>query len=275
MEPVTIAILATATFGVVTALTVFVRQLLLSRDQKMNNKAQRRALSRETQELEKIRSEMASAKRFDSHYKVIGENKEAIQYLDHKIDEILNKKFELVHRYAKLATKESEAMVDGQSQVERKALCDMLREEINQEIKFYDKELEQLQQRRASIWQTHTDLQEYLITQETSRNDKLDGLFHRHTSMLEKIYVRHHDQAENHSKQSIEAGTESIRFLTAPLKYILQWFKPSTGVSKEKAHQELISRREVQRMEQELNECEHDLKDEKEERKEIEKGLLV
>ena len=82
MEPLTMAIIATATFGAVTALTVFVRQLLLSRDKSLNDKAHRRVLSQETRELEKIRSEMASSKRFDSHYQVLGANKDATQYLD-------------------------------------------------------------------------------------------------------------------------------------------------------------------------------------------------
>lgn len=254
MEPVTMAIIATATFGAVTALTVFVRQLLLSRDKNLNDKAHRRALSQETHELEKIRSEMASSKRFDSHYQVLGANKDAIQYLDQKIDEILNKKFELIQRYATLAVKESTEIVDGKPVAERKALCDLLRDEIKQEIQFYDSELEQLQKRRASIWESHSELQEYLLAQETDRNDKLDSLFQRHTSMLEKIYLRHHEESEQTNAKVIDAGTESIRIMTAPLQFLLKLFKPSTGISRSRAREELDSRSEVARAEQDLNE---------------------
>jgi len=81
MEPLTVAIIGTAIFGAVTALSVFVRQILLSRDKGLNDKAQERALSQETHELEKLRTQMGSNKRFDSHYHVLGANKDAIQYL--------------------------------------------------------------------------------------------------------------------------------------------------------------------------------------------------
>lgn len=253
MEPVTMAIIATATFGAVTALTVFVRQLLLSRDKSLNDTAHRRALSQETRELEKIRSEMASSKRFDSHYQVLGANKDATQYLDRKIDEILDKKFDLIQRYATLAVKESTEIVDGKSVAERKALCDLLRDEIKQEIKFYDQELEQLQKRRAAIWESHSELQDYLLTQETGRNDKLDALFQRHTSMLEKIYIRHHDESEQSNAKTIDAGTESIRIMTAPLQFLLELFRPSTGISQRRAREELDSRAEVARAERDLS----------------------
>ena len=84
MEPVTIALICSAAFGVVVALSVFIRQLILSRDKNLNDKAQRRALTQEANELEKMREQMQSNKRFDSHYRVLGSNKDAIVYLDNK-----------------------------------------------------------------------------------------------------------------------------------------------------------------------------------------------
>jgi len=50
MEPVTIALICSAAFGAVVALSVFIRQLILSRDKNLNDKAQRRALTQEANE---------------------------------------------------------------------------------------------------------------------------------------------------------------------------------------------------------------------------------
>lgn len=42
MEPITIAIICATVFGVVSGLAAFIRQLILSRDKKLNDKAQKR-----------------------------------------------------------------------------------------------------------------------------------------------------------------------------------------------------------------------------------------
>ena len=47
MEPVTIAIIGAVVFGVVVAVSAFVRQLILSRDKNLNDKAQNKALELE------------------------------------------------------------------------------------------------------------------------------------------------------------------------------------------------------------------------------------
>lgn len=115
MEPVTIALICAASFGAVVALSAFIRQLLLSRDKNLNDEAQRKAINQEAGELEKMREQMQSNKRFDSHYKVLGANKDAIIYLDNKIEDVLRKKAQLVDRYAQVSLKESGAIVEGGS----------------------------------------------------------------------------------------------------------------------------------------------------------------
>lgn len=92
MEPVSIALICAAVLGTVVVLAAFIRQILLSRDKQLNDTAQSRALSQEVKELEKMRTQMQSEKRFDSHYQVLGANKDAIKYIDTKIEEILIKK---------------------------------------------------------------------------------------------------------------------------------------------------------------------------------------
>ncbi|WP_133128249.1 hypothetical protein [Legionella nagasakiensis] len=253
MEPVTIAIIGTVVFGAVTALSIFVRQLLLSRDKMLNDKAQQRALAQETHELEKMRMQMENGRRFDSHYQVLGANKDAIQYLDQKIEEVLNKKLALIHRYSEMAAKQSSAIVEGETFADRKAICDRLRQEVDYEIEFYNKELEQLQARRASIWDSHADLQEYLLEQEKSRNRQLDGIYRRHTSVLEKIYIRHNENAEHVATTSIDAGTQSFKLLTEPLQFLLQFFRLSSNITPQKAKDEAASRHDVEDAESDIN----------------------
>jgi len=253
MEPVTMAIIATAVFGAVTTLSVFIRQLLLSRDKNMNDKAQSRALGQETKELEKLRKQMETNTRFDSHYQVLGANKDAIQYIDQKIEEILSKKFALIKRYSQMTLKESSGIIGGDQLPERKAVCDLLRQEIDHEISFYDSELQQLQARRASMWDSHSELQMYLLEQEKSRNEKLDVIYQTHTGMLEKIYMRHNDNVEHVTKETIDAGTKSFKYLLGPLQLLLQYFQLSSGIAPNRAAGEKASRKNISDIERDIN----------------------
>lgn len=259
MDPITIALICAAAFGAVVALSAFVRQLILSRDKNVNDEAQRTAIAQEAGELEKMREQMQSNKRFDSHYKVLGANKDAIMYLDTKIEDIFHKKAQLVDRYAQVALKESGAIVDGEGTAERKAACDRLKKEIDDEIKFYDTELAQLQQRRTSLWDTHGDLQGYLLDQEKARNESLDAIYKRHSGILEKIYIRHTDDSEHIAKQSIDAGTSTFKMIIlAPIQFLLQYFNLSTGISLDQSKVEKAARDEVDDAEKDANDSDDD-----------------
>lgn len=254
MEPVTIAIICATAFGVVAVLSAFIRQLLLSRDKNLNDKAQQIALTQETKELESLRNQMTNYKRFDSHYQILGANKDAIQYLDQKIEDILKKKTDLIQRYAQMTIKESSAIVGGETSVERKIIFDRLKNEIDSEIKFYDSELEQLQKRRASLWDSHTELQEYLVDQEKKRNKHLDAIYQRHSGLLEKIYLRHNENSEHIAKQSIDASTQTFKMMImAPIYMLMQYFNPSSGVSPDKAKDEIDAREDVSEAEDDIN----------------------
>ncbi|WP_133130057.1 hypothetical protein [Legionella yabuuchiae] len=259
MEPVTIAIISTVIFGVVTTLSVFVRQLLLSRDKHLNDKAQQRALDQEAAELERLRKQMESNKRFNSHYKVLDSNKDDIQYLDQKIEDILNKKFLLIQRYSEMTLKESSALVVGENAVERKLVCDRLRQEIDREIEFYDEQLSQLQARRATFWDTHKDLQDYLLEQEKERNTKLDDIYKRHTGLLEKIYIRHNQNSERVTVKSIESGSEAFKLITVPFQMLLQFFNLSSNISPTRFEEERSARTDVRNTEREINGNDSDL----------------
>lgn len=254
MDPAIIALICAASFGVVVAIGACIRQLVLSRDKALNDSAQRRAIAQEANELEKIREQMHSNKRFDSHYKVLGANKEAIIYLDNKIEEVFYKKIKLIDRYSQLTLKASDAIVEGKVSKEYKEACDGLKTEIDEEIKFYDGELIALQQRRTSLWDSHAGLQDHLLNQEQSRNANLDVLYKQHSSLLEKVYIRHTEHTERVATETIRAGTASFKsIIMAPIHFLLQYFNISTGIVLSQAQIEQAARDDVDNAEQEIN----------------------
>lgn len=232
MEPMVVALICTAVFGTVMVIAAFVRQLLLSRDKKLNDEAQSRAMAQEAAELEKIRMQMQSNKRFEAHYDILGANKDAVKYLDTQIDELLHKKTDLVDRYAKLTVKESGTIISsGEVSPERKAACDKLREEIDSKLAFYDSELKLLQTRRSTLWDSHVDFERYLLAQEKARNASLDSVYKQHSALLEKVYLRHIDDTEIVAVETIKAGTISFKdMMLAPIQFLMQFFGGGTGV---------------------------------------------
>ena len=254
MEPVTIAIICAAVFGVVGILAAFIRQLLVSRDKNLNDQAQQSALAQEAKELQKIRQQMASKQRFDSHYQVLGSNKDAIQYLDLKIEDILKKKEELIHRFAQLTLKESSAIVANEQLQGRKEACDNLKSEIDKEIESYNNELAQLQKRRSSLWDTHTELQDYLLDQEKRRNKHLDSIYQHHSNLLEKIYLRHNHNSEKVALQSIDSSTQIFKTaLMMPIEFLVGLFKVSSAIDLEQIKRETEARKDVADTESDLN----------------------
>jgi hypothetical protein len=254
MSPLIIALICAASFGAVVALSAFIRQLILSRDKALNDEAQRRALTHEANELEKLRNQMQNNRRFDSHYNVLGANKNAIVYLDAKINEILHAKLTLIERYGKRTIEESNSIIDGKTLLDRKSAHDKLKAKIDEEIKFYDTELEGLQQRRVSLWDAHLGLQEQLVTQEKVRNASLDALYKQHSSVLEKVFIRHTDDSEHVAKQSIDASTSTFKtIIMAPIQFLLQYFNLSSGISFTQTSIEQAARNDVEQAESDIN----------------------
>jgi len=261
METVALVVVCTIVFGVVTALSLFIRQLLLSRDKHLNDLAQERAVLQESNGLEKLRTQMESNKRFDSHYQVLGANKDAICYIDQKIQVILDKKSALIQRYAQMALTESSTIIGNGASTDRKALCDLLRYEIDREMEFYNLELQQLQARRGSLWDSNLGLQDNLIADEESRNRSLDKLYEGHSGLLEKIYMRHDKSSEDFAEQTLKAGTQSFKeTVMAPIKFLAQYFKLSSNISPEKMEDEKNARKKVKDAENVINDISNDKK---------------
>ena len=254
MESAIIALVCVTVFGVVGILSAFIRQLLLSREKRLNDLAQQRALQQETHELEKIRQEMTHFKRFDAHYEVLGFNKDTIQYLDQRIEDILKQKSDLIKRYAESVTQESQAIIGRGSEAERKVICDKLKEDVDTELKFFESEIQAVQKRRASLWDNHKELLTFLVEQEKSRDQHLDDIYKQHSAMLEKVYLRHNENSEKVTVKTIDASPSTFKsILLAPIYFLMSFFKVSTNIDPDQAKEENEERDEIYRFEQLFN----------------------
>ncbi|WP_419420978.1 hypothetical protein ACNVED_06690 [Legionella sp. D16C41] len=254
MGPIAIAVICATVFGIVSTISAFIHRILSSRDKRLNDLAQQRALSQETTELEKLRSEMLNYKRYDAYYQVLGENKEAVQYLDQKIEEILKKKSELIERYAKAIIKESNAIIAGTSNPARKEVCDKLRLEIDGQLRAYDVELKQLQTRRANLWNSNKELQDYILDQEKKRNEHMDTVYQQHSALLEKIFLRHTENSENIAKSLIDSTTQTFKALIiAPIEFLAKVFHLSKNISPNIASKEILKRQNIAAFEALIN----------------------
>lgn len=255
MEPVSIALICAAAFGGVVALSVFIRQLLISRDKSLNDLAQQKALSQEADELARIREEMKESKsRYTTHYQILDSNKDGIQYMDEKIHELLEKKADLIQRFSELMLKESDAIIKGEQTAAQKRKCDRLQQEMDAEISFYDDEIAYYQKRRDSLWGSHREFLDHLLAEEKNRNDNLDKLYDKHSALLQKVFLRHNENAQSIAKETLAAGTISFKdMIMAPILFLMQYFGLAKGISLDQLNSELDARSDVSDAESEIN----------------------
>ena len=263
MEPVSIALICAAVFGTVMVIAAFLRQILLSRDKKLNDEAQSRALTQEALELEKIRIQMQNNHRFINHYNMLGDNKEVIEYLDAQIDRIFKEKAKCIELYGHKVLEKSMAIVSsGGISAEVKAACDQLRESCELLIEMYDTELKGIQDKRAAEWGNHTLLQQKILEQEAARNASLDEVYKQHSSILEKVFLRHIDAGEIFAVKGIEAGTTSFKdMLMAPINLLMAYFGRVAvvpGISVTHTKVEHVARMNVDHAEKEINSPRHE-----------------
>lgn len=254
MDPVSIALLSVVIFGVVGIFTAFIHQLLLSREKKLNDALQFRALEKETRTLSQLRHEMLHAPRFKLHHDMLGNNKESILRLDERIEEVFQKKSNVIHRYAEVMLHESQNIIESEQPVSRKKLCNSLHLEMDKELEHYEHELEQLQKRRSYLWDTNQELQKQLISQEQGRNKNLDTIYTHHTGVLEKVYLRHNENSEKITQKTIEEGSSTLKsMLAAPLQLLTAFFGLSTGIAAKQPKRESDGRLIVKKWEYEIN----------------------
>jgi len=253
MEPVTIALICATVFGAVVAISAFVRQLLLSRDKKLNDSAQRQALQKEANHLTALRKQLESTERFDIHYRMLDRNVDAIRYIDQQIEEIIEKKLALNARYSDVVFKQSSAIIDGKFTQENHQDCRLLKLEIDKELARYDEEILTLQKRRAKLWDSHQELQQQLLDQEKQRNTKLDEIYQQHTGVLEKLALRHSQDSVSVATKTLEEGTNTFKMiLLAPIKFLLAFFTKTDNIDIGTVNSEIDSREEVKNAQDEI-----------------------
>ncbi|HAF87645.1 MAG: hypothetical protein CMF38_06180 [Legionellaceae bacterium] len=243
MEPVMITLGCIAIFGVAISLMVFVRQLCLSRDKQLNDKANYEALKLEAAELARFRQDLAEQERLTAHYYILGENKEAIKNLDDRIDAIFHQKMTLTTRYTDIMLAQTKTILSDESTIEKQALLIKLKEEVAKELDRLDTEIAHLQTKRTQLWQTHKGYQTRLLEQEKIRNAKLDELFLQQTLTLEKVMIGHASVAASFAKDTLEASNYSIKTLFAtPLEYLFAYFRATPEPASEEVLTEKLRR---------------------------------
>lgn len=255
MEAIAIGLICAAVFGAVVALSAFLRHILLSRDKQLNDKAQERALGYEAEELKKLRYEMQNRERMTAHYQLLSDNKHAIQHLDDQIEDLTQKKAELITRWSEMTIDASREMIEKGCDPEKKSKYDNVKHSIDIALKNYDQEIAQLQKRREVLLSKHQEIGMYLLEQDRRANDSLDALYEKHSMMLEKMFIRHNENSEHVATKSIDAGTNTFAMIMkAPIQFLLSYFKSGFGFNLDKLKEEAKSREDVADEEDKINE---------------------
>jgi hypothetical protein len=229
MNPLIIVLICTASFGVVATIAGFVRQIILSRDKKLNDEAQTKALQQQADEFKQMREQLISNRRFPNYEKVLGANKERVLYLEQKMDDIFQKKSELLKTYNELLVSESGGVARGSIFNESN---ERIKAEIDKKIAFYDEDFKLLQQERASELKNHTTLNDYLLKNEAEVEAGMRDIWKQHASLMAKNRLRSIENTEHVAIETINAGTHSFQsMLMAPINFLIQYFSPSSGAS--------------------------------------------
>jgi len=254
MEPFTVAAVCAVSFGSIVALTSFVRSLLNGRNIRLNEKIMLKALSNEMKELENLRLQMEKAERYKAHYKILGSNKEAIAYLDNKIEEILQKKANFIERYGSYALNESKQMITHSCELLDTSAKQQLKKQFNNEMESLNSELKELQERRSSLFDANSQIENRLVNHESERNKVLDRIYLKQTGILEKLYVRTMEKGEVLTKESIKSETSIFKSIVmAPVELLKQFFSVSNKASVDQLKNEISNRKAVLEAEEDIN----------------------
>lgn len=257
MDPITIALIGTASFGTIVAFAAFIRQIWLSRDKGLNDKAQRIGIEQEAEKLKNMRDEMLNQKRYVIHYELLDQKKNEVAYFDLRIDEIFNNKLVVLKTFADNSLRISKPLNQEKHPLKRKTDLDNLMQIMDKQLKDYDEEIEKLQRQRGEALQTHTQFQKKLLEQEAMRNRDMAELYKEHSRILEQVILRHIENADSIARSTIEAGTSAfssiISTIATPFQLLMSYFNISTGISFQQAPLENMERMKVSEQENELN----------------------
>ena len=254
MEPITITLIAAVSVCGIVAMSVFIRQLFLSRNQRVNEEAQNKALSLEADELVRLRMEVQRSQKYDSYYQLLGKNKESIRYIDSRIDDIIEQKAELIQRYSQTVLTNSQYMGDHKKSSKIKKDCNHLKEVLDEQIRGFDQQIKSLQTQRAELWDMQEGISNKVMRQEEARYKKMDTIYEKHSQILEKMYVKHNDIRENTTAKILDSGNFAFKqIVLAPFKFLLGLFSKTKNVDPEQVEQETTSREDVLEMQRNIS----------------------
>lgn len=255
MAIVTTVLICATVFGGIVAISAFIRQLIVSRERKLNDAAQQRALTKEFENLNDLRIRFESSQRNDTHYQVLEKNTDSIRYIDNQIEQIMERKIAIISRFSNIIMTQSDSIIKGQFSSENKHDCNVLRQEVDKELSHYNSEIERLQKTRANLWENHQELQDKLLAQESEHNKQLDDIYSKHSSIIEKLSLRSIDNSEVITKKTLDEGGNAFKMMIlAPIKFLIAFFTKSEGIDLEKSLDEISEREDIKDAQDELDE---------------------
>lgn len=254
MSPMIIGLICTVSLGALMTIIAFIRQILYSRNTKMNEQAQVDALKLENKILEDSREQFKNDNRFSAHYLILKDNKEQIALFDEQIMNTLQLKTDIIKDYAQDILKQSNQIITTQDNSDqRREICKNLRKVIDDKIVHYDNELKNLQEERAKLRTKRLDFQDQLLKEEKERNQSLNAIYKDHSAILEKIMLRHIGDAEMVSSKNIEASSSAFKDIWTSLIQIFTGMIGVPQISFVQNRVEQVHRVDVARLEKEIN----------------------
>lgn len=242
-------------FGVVGIISTFVRQLLLSREKNLNDLAQQRALQQEFDFLATVGQELSQYKRNTVDYYALGIHKEFIQNLNQQIDVLLKNQYALIAEYTVIVKNKSFSIIQAKGvKTEDKKRYDIQKQNLDEKLHFLQTEIETLQNQRAYLLDNHKDFLQYTIAQEKSHDKKLASYYKQQMEILEKFYLRHHQNALTAAEKKTDLNTTTFKtILLAPIYFLMSAFNISTEVNPDTMEAETKARNEVYKWQLSIN----------------------
>ncbi len=208
MEIFTTLIICTAIFGMASIAAAFIHQLLVSRDKDLYDKAQLRAIRQEAGELTQLREQMKQRNcSGDIRCKILQQQSEDVAHLDARIAHVFRCKEKIIQKYANLAIQPVLELAEKDALppiAEPASLQDAIKKDLNS----LDAELLSLQQQRRHIWQSETGLQHDLVSEENAHNHRLDDLYDKHSTLIEKAYASQADVSGTLAAMNMRSSSE-------------------------------------------------------------------
>lgn len=253
MEPVSIVVICAASFGGLMTLASVIHQYFLSRNQRLHQLAEERAVRYQQKALERLRNEIRQ-NQFKQEYHLLDENKEAITHLDEEIHKLMTQKITIIQRFSKLMDKEVKRKRERFFSSHHQKKINTLKEEMSLSLSLSDQRIKTLQDNRGDLLQYKKHIEKDIRQKEIEQNKALNTLYEQHGAFLEKIQLK---QAEYRFSlaNSIVSATTSLfdKLIMAPAKFIAAYFSPSSNINSKKPSQEVRLRANMLALENRLN----------------------